>query len=231
MVATSEDDESPPCDGDALAAGSDEQEEPSNVDESSPRQPKNDGVARGDENDSGDGAEDGKKRAPQHVSPVNQVEYSPSEPESGDDGEETNKQTLGVTVGQEEPGSETFPMKLFRMLEEMESEGSDDIVSFVSEGRAFSIHQRKKFVSDVMPRYFATSRISSLQRQLNLYGFRRLTDGSDKGAYFHESFQKGQKKMCQSIKRKKTHPGFEAQPVRGLQPQPARAEMLSLMQQ
>jgi hypothetical protein len=45
----------------------------------------------------------------------------------------------------------------------------------------------------------------SFQRQLNLYGFRRITDGRDKGGYFHDFFLKGQRKLCNNIKRKKTN--------------------------
>ena len=53
-------------------------------------------------------------------------------------------------------------------------------------GRAFCIHRPRRFISDIMPRYFSTTRMSSFQRQLNLYGFRRITEGRDKGGYFHE---------------------------------------------
>jgi hypothetical protein len=34
-------------------------------------------------------------------------------------------------------------------------------------------------------------------------GFRRITDGRDKGGYFHEFFLKGRKGLCKKIKRKK----------------------------
>jgi hypothetical protein len=38
---------------------------------------------------------------------------------------------------------------------------------------------------------------------LNLYGFRRIPEGPDKGGYVHESFVRGQKNLCRKIKRKK----------------------------
>ena len=100
--------------------------------------------------------------------------------------------------------TENFPVKLYRMIEEAEKEGKDDIISFLSHGRAFAIHKPRQFVSEIMPKYFTTTRMSSFQRQLNLYGFRRITEGSDKGGYFHEFFLKGIKKLCKKIKRKKT---------------------------
>lgn len=99
---------------------------------------------------------------------------------------------------------ETFPQKLYRMIEEADKEESQEVVSFFPHGRAFSIHKPRKFIADFMPRYFSTSRMSSFQRQLNLYGFRRITEGRDKGGYFHEFFLKGRKGLCKKIKRKKT---------------------------
>jgi hypothetical protein len=98
---------------------------------------------------------------------------------------------------------ETFPLKLFRMIEEAERDGMEDVVSFLPHGKAFSIHKPRQFISDFMPKFFSTNRMSSFQRQLNLYGFRRITEGVDKGAYFHELFSKGQKNLCKQIKRKK----------------------------
>lgn len=99
--------------------------------------------------------------------------------------------------------SDTFPFKLYRMLAEAEEENNEDIVSFDAKGKCFMIHKPREFVTDIMPKYFTTSRMSSFQRQLNLYGFRRLSEGPDKGGYSHEYFVKGRKNLCKKIKRKK----------------------------
>jgi hypothetical protein len=112
------------------------------------------------------------------------------------DADETNPAATAI--------SENFSLKLYRMLEEAETEGDDEIVSFLPDGRSFAIHKPKQFESEIMPKYFTTSRMSSFQRQLNLYGFRRITDGREKGGYFHESFVKGKKMQCKKIKRKKS---------------------------
>jgi hypothetical protein len=47
------------------------------------------------------------------------------------------------------------------------------------------------------------SRFSSFQRQLNLYEFMRITDGPDKGAYFHELFHRGRPVLASQIRRNK----------------------------
>jgi hypothetical protein len=59
--------------------------------------------------------------------------------------------------------AETFPFKLFRMLEEAENDGNEGIVSFNPQGRCFLIHKPKQFVDEIMPKYFTTGRMSSFQ--------------------------------------------------------------------
>lgn len=80
-----------------------------------------------------------------------------------------------------------FPAVLHRMMTDAEPQKFSHLVSWQPHGRAFLIHDPKRFVSMILPRYFKHSKLSSFQRQLSLYGFVRLTqDGCDKGAYYHE---------------------------------------------
>ena len=51
--------------------------------------------------------------------------------------------------------------------------------------------------------WFSQTKFASFQRQLNLYGFRRLTTGKDKGAYFHEHFLRGDRNRIQQMSRQK----------------------------
>jgi hypothetical protein len=44
--------------------------------------------------------------------------------------------------------------------------------------------------------------MTSFQRQLNLYGFRRRLRGEDKGAYYHQDFLRNLRNRCLTIKRK-----------------------------
>lgn len=99
--------------------------------------------------------------------------------------------------------TEPFPEKLHRMLDSVEREGISDVVSFFSHGRAFAIHKPRRFVSEIMPRFFRQTRLTSFQRQLNLYGFRRISQGPDNGGYYHELFLKGRSGLCVNMKRTK----------------------------
>lgn len=103
---------------------------------------------------------------------------------------------------------DTFPFKLYRVLADAEKDGNEGIISFCSQGRAFFILRPEEFTKKIMPKYFTTTRMASFQRQLNIYGFRRIKEGHNKGAYFHEFFIKGKKALCLKIKRHKSSEGL-----------------------
>lgn len=47
-----------------------------------------------------------------------------------------------------------------------------------------------------MTSFFHQTKITSFQRQLNLYGFIRLTAGRDRGSYYHPFFLRGRPDLC-----------------------------------
>jgi hypothetical protein len=94
----------------------------------------------------------------------------------------------GVTV--------PFPEKLHKMLFNIEEDGHGHVISWQPHGRCFLVHKPKEFVKDIMPLYFKQTKLTSFQRQLNLYGFCRLTTGQDRGGYYHELFLKDRPFLC-----------------------------------
>jgi len=111
----------------------------------------------------------------------------------GSDGDKRKGPRGGVTV--------PFPTKLHVMLTKVEDEGLSHIVSWQPHGRCFVVHKPKEFVSEVMPSYFRQSKLTSFQRQLNLYGFSRITTGRDRGGYYHERFLKHKLFLCRNMSR------------------------------
>ncbi|GMI04497.1 hypothetical protein TrVE_jg11776 [Triparma verrucosa] len=101
------------------------------------------------------------------------------------------KNTGGVT--------NPFPEKLMEML----AEADPIYIGWLSHGRGFKIRDQKGFVDNVMQLHFKHTKITSFQRQLNLYGFRRLTRGPDTGAYFHEYFLRDMPRLCVRMRRQK----------------------------
>jgi hypothetical protein len=52
-----------------------------------------------------------------------------------------------------------------------------------------------------MPLYFGNIKIKSFQRQLNMWGFERVCNGPDRGAYTHEWFERGNPDLCHHMRR------------------------------
>lgn len=100
--------------------------------------------------------------------------------------------------------NESFALKLHRILDETEKNGMGHIISWQPHGRAFKIHNAELFTERIMPLYFPRmNKITSLQRQFNLYGFERLTCGPDAGSYYHEAFLRHRPMLTQRMSRKR----------------------------
>lgn len=94
-----------------------------------------------------------------------------------------------------------FCFKLHQILEQVKERGQTHIISWRPHGRAFSVYDPKLFVRDIMPHYFNQTKFASFQRQLNIYGFQRISSGIDKGSYYHSLFLQGQPLLCRSMYR------------------------------
>jgi HSF-type DNA-binding len=95
-----------------------------------------------------------------------------------------------------------FPARLHAVLFKIEEDDLSSVVSWQPHGRCFLIHKPKEFCSVIMPAYFKMNKFPSFLRQLNLYGFRRLTrKGPDRGGYYHECFLRNKKLLSCRIPR------------------------------
>lgn len=99
-------------------------------------------------------------------------------------------------------GEAAFPWKLHRVLEESEPCGFNDIVSWQG-NRSFKVHDPKNFEKSIMKKFFNQTRYKSFQRQLNIYGFERITVGTDIGSYTHHLLVRGKPNICRFMVRTK----------------------------
>ena len=119
------------------------------------------------------------------------VKHSYKDRAREEDGPLSKKDEIILAQYDEDRVGGIFPLKLHIILKILEREGKDHIFSWLPHGRAFGIHKLGLFEEEVMKRFFKQSQISSFRRQLNLYGFLRLSNGRDSGAYYHELFLRG----------------------------------------
>lgn len=96
-----------------------------------------------------------------------------------------------------------FPWKLQQMLNTCAMDGKESIVSWVPHGKAFKVHDVPLFVSEILPLFFKQTKYKSFQRQLNLWGFRRIQKGPEKGAYHHKQFLRDQPDLCCHLSRQR----------------------------
>ena len=94
-----------------------------------------------------------------------------------------------------------FPFRLHELLTDAEHNGSEHIISWLPCCTMFKIHDQTKFTKEIMPKYCRHSRYKSFLRQLSMYKFQRVTEGPNKGAYKHPSFQKNRMPLCRYINR------------------------------
>lgn len=103
---------------------------------------------------------------------------------------------------------QTFPRKLHEMLE---AESNGTIVHWTSSGLAFRIADVSLFSTEVLPKYFKTSKFSSFQRNLNLYGFAKIRKGPETDSYYHPGFVRGDEAGLSQLRKRTKAPNKKAQ--------------------
>jgi HSF-type DNA-binding len=70
---------------------------------------------------------------------------------------------------------DSFPVKLYSMLERVQRSCHADAVRWAPHGRAFKIYNKNRFEKEILPLYFESqTKYGSFQRQLNTYSFLQL---------------------------------------------------------
>eukprot|EP00557_Chaetoceros_sp_GSL56_P000471 CAMPEP_0176489718 /NCGR_PEP_ID=MMETSP0200_2-20121128/7456_1 /TAXON_ID=947934 /ORGANISM="Chaetoceros sp., Strain GSL56" /LENGTH=521 /DNA_ID=CAMNT_0017886915 /DNA_START=130 /DNA_END=1695 /DNA_ORIENTATION=+ len=92
----------------------------------------------------------------------------------------------------------SFPLKMMTLLNE--GHQYSDIISWLPHGRGFTILDKKRFETEVMPKYFQDSKYTSFTRRLRRWNFRIQTHGHKRSSYFHPSFVKGRDDLCREMK-------------------------------
>ncbi|KAF8396177.1 hypothetical protein HHK36_017790 [Tetracentron sinense] len=83
----------------------------------------------------------------------------------------------------------------------VEDPATDDIISWNADGTAFVVWQQADFSRDLLPTLFKHSNFSSFIRQLNTYGFRKVT--TSRWEFYNDMFRRGEPDLLCKIRRKK----------------------------
>jgi len=102
--------------------------------------------------------------------------------------------TLHASTGKEPP----FPVKLHRILSNPDY---SDFISWLPHGRSWRVLKPKAFEEKIVPRYFRHTKYASFMRQVNGWGFKRMTQGPDHNSYYHELFLRGLPHLCYKMRR------------------------------
>ena len=95
-----------------------------------------------------------------------------------------------------------FPAKLYDLVDGHSQVPEEQaVVTWCENGLAFIVRDLNRFCEEVLPAHFCHNKWASFIRQLNLYGFRRITQGQSSGAYWHKFFQRGEPHLLRGIKR------------------------------
>ena len=116
--------------------------------------------------------------------------------------------TITITTAK----SNHFPSRLHDVLDTAEEKGYAHIISWYSNsnsdsdnGKAFKVHDPTSMIP-ILQSTFRQTKYKSFLRQLQSYGFERITKGDDIGMVSHPEFQRGKHDLCLQMKRKISRP-------------------------
>ena len=108
------------------------------------------------------------------------------------------------------PSPAETPAFLFKLWKALEATEFSQYISWSNNGNSFIIHDQNQFSRIVLPNFFKHSHFTSFVRQLNMYGFRKLTNmaytsttsGQEPLEFHHPQFIKGHPSLLEYVKRK-----------------------------
>mmetsp|Transcript_17102 Transcript_17102/g.30192 ORF Transcript_17102/g.30192 Transcript_17102/m.30192 type:complete len:698 (-) Transcript_17102:128-2221(-) len=95
------------------------------------------------------------------------------------------------------PSNKNFPETLFDVIS---SEEHAHIISWLPHGEGFIIHDKQRFSSMMLPRYFDGAKFTSFTRRLKRWSFVRVPRGPELGAYYSKNFVRGHLQLVQKMR-------------------------------
>jgi hypothetical protein len=99
-------------------------------------------------------------------------------------------QKSGLTIYDLSKGDD-FPTELYRLLEDAEDQGFDNVIGWTTSGKAFAISNEELFVKNILSRHAEKPLISSFEAILIRFGFRKTRKTGNDRRYNHPNFMRG----------------------------------------
>ncbi|KAI0780561.1 hypothetical protein BD413DRAFT_462499 [Trametes elegans] len=122
-------------------------------------------------------------------------------------------------------GQHNIPRFLLKLYEIINDPTNEELIKWSESGDSFYIYHQERFAKEVLGKWFKHQNFSSFVRQLNLYGFRKITalqqgllrmeNDVETTQFAHPYFHRGQPDLLALIQRKR-HPVTHTQPEGGI---------------
>ena len=140
---------------------------------------------------------------------------------------------------QSQPPQTSITAFLTKLWALVNDSSCDDLIAWDSSGGSFHVFDQSRFAREILPRYFKHNNFASFIRQLNMYGFRKMSTiehGSLKNEhddieFAHPNFIRGHDTLLELIKRRApdSQQKFHIQTTKTeLPPQPSSSSTSSL---
>jgi heat shock transcription factor 1 len=111
---------------------------------------------------------------------------------------------------QNQPSQTAITAFLAKLWALVNDPSCDDLIAWDPSGGSFHVYDQSRFAREILPRYFKHNNFASFIRQLNMYGFRKISTiehGSLKNErddieFAHPSFIRGHDTLLELIKRR-----------------------------
>lgn len=94
-------------------------------------------------------------------------------------------------------GGKSFPEILYEIVS---NPNYQDIISWLSHGQGFQIHNKQLFAKRILPEYFDGAKFTSFTRRLKRWSFVRVARGPELGAYYNKNFVENQPELVQLMR-------------------------------
>lgn len=108
----------------------------------------------------------------------------------------------------------SVPVFLLKLVSMLNDSDNHEFVDWTPSGTSFIVKDQVQFSKIVLPKYFKHNKFASFVRQLNMYGFRKITaltqtgmaPDRDEVEFYHNLFVRNEEHLLSQIKRKVNKP-------------------------